>query len=363
MQTGYKVGIGDNVGKDLSDIFKSGSGGSVVTNYKTSDLLDLNTKFQPISLGIAPRPNNKKTGYKISDERDLCDLFAMEGDLPYETNCVRIVGNTLTFERGDYTVQNPPYIEFLQNATIEVTVIGGGGGGNLGALKVGGGVLDVCSGGAGGGGGTIVSNVNAVTGNRFIATIGAGANHQYNDFQKGNEGGPSIFELENTPNFMRSEGGGGAGGVDNASGNYEQYCLGGVGGTATSNLGTTTRYVVGGNGGEGTNWLDSKYSEYTTTDEKNNNYRLLYGNGKINPYGTSGGGGGGYLLPGINTPRVGQSGQLESGGIAIFSGIINDMIATSYGRGGGGMYNGFIPSLDQQSLKTGADGVVIVEII
>lgn len=366
--TGFKVNNGNYTNKDLSEIFKAGTS-SIVTNYKTSILTDIGGQFQPINVPI-PRPFNKQTGYKIANGTDLCDLFAMDGDAIYETNCIpaKINGNTLTFDRIDYLNGASPYIKFLQPATINVTLIGGGGGGNMGYGTVT--IMDLlsgCSGGGGGGGGTIIaSNLEVGQNEQFDITIGYGAE---TSFVKGSgiDGGESRFYSLITD--LRAFGG--LGGGTSTSPNLtllKQMCKGGTGGSSffSNNVVNVTPYA-GGNGGEGTYWGDPKYDNIT---DKTEYYKTNFGNGKYTVNGTSGGGGGGWNTAVGNDPStisywVGQGGQEASGGAALYSKqLFNDTKGIGYGRGGGGLYND--ASLDSggaSSIESGADGVVIVEII
>lgn len=366
MPTGYKVGIGVNAGKDLSEIFHAGTS-SVVTNYKISNLTDISNQFQPIGSGIAvPRPDNKKTGYKIANGTDLCDLFTMNDDV-YETNCLKINGNVLTFERVDYTFPKP-YIKFLQPATVNVTLIGGGGGGNMGdGIVTQFNLFSGCSGGGGGGGGKIIaSNLQVTQNEQFDITIGTGAG---TNFLKGSgiDGGVSRFYSSITTDLTAFGGIGGGTSTSTSLTPLQKMCKGGAGGVSsfTTNVVNVTQYA-GGDGGDGTYWGDPKYAGIT---DKTEYYKTNFGNGNYTVNGTSGGGGGGWNTAINNDPStisywVGRGGQGTSGGAALYSKIFTDTKGFGYGRGGGGLYNdASIDSGGLSTIKSGSDGVVIVEII
>jgi len=200
-ETGYKVGIGDNAGKDLSEIFKSGSGGSVVTHYKTSDLLDLNTKFKPIGSGIALRPPEKQTGYTIANGTDLCDLFAMEDD-PKE---IFYIKRNVT-ESNDYFTAINGQLTFTTNANVEFVLVGGGGAGGEGNIT-----NNQTSYGGGGGGGGLVSlkQYSVSESDNILYSIGIGGNQTI--------GGNTTLSI-NTNNIIAS------------GGNVGNNAIGGVGG-------------------------------------------------------------------------------------------------------------------------------------
>jgi hypothetical protein len=376
----YNTGSGNQDLKNLFALYTPGTTGSTQTYYSSNYYggQDLNKIFQNI---------NYPPLYQISNQSNIIINFT------YENNNY----NGIIFQNELGQSGNPPTIgsvdiNFLQDISANILVVGGGGGG-------GGGVYTDSGGGGGGGGGIYyIPNLNITTSDQINITVGygglGGLTPTIYPSKSGTNGANSSITINTT--IYTSEGGGaGVGygavkrcGGDGGNGGYG----GGGGGGAGFNsivLPGYTAISVGGLGGSGLYVPGSagnlplpgqtiSYGQDGGSSGLKSITIPFYGAGTTITLG-GGGGGGGYVVEGRNqsNPWAGNAGQGSGGagnytqanegtGFSANNNMFNITqpggftILAGFGGGGGGGGGGDFSEISYSVGGDGGNGVVMI---
>jgi hypothetical protein len=338
MSTGYKIADG----RDLSDIFQSGST-SITTYYETADGTDLGQLFMGGNSGYI-------TNYETADGTDLGQIF--ERKLPFTVTGAQIYGTTAQDPSGFrycyaiFTDTSNSYksATVQQDFTsISITCVGGGGGG--------GGSSDQSA--AGGGGGGAVQKVDLIeipTGTVYEIIVGAGGAGGDYTINSG-AGGNGLISAYGTPEVQLGCFGG-TGGNNNAAGSGGLYVPGYI------STGSNGGRAAAGQNCTYTNPMGDQYLDFPA---------ILKNTQPIYICELYAGGGGGTKTSSKDTSYSGGGGGQAPGGISNgFGGVrgagnqAGSIGQDGQGWGSGGGAGGFTARDDNFNGGAGKQGIVIV---